>query len=106
MRSANLALTITTPAPADLWEAEEAVQFVRERNAKAIVRVVFNEFKKTTLLGRLVDDAAKQLSVPYLPVMLNSREFYKHAVVQGWKALVNAAREEALQFALALLSLT
>jgi hypothetical protein len=38
--------------------------------------------------------------------MLNSRECYKHAVVQGWKALDNAAREEALQFALALFSLT
>ena len=105
-RSANLALSITTPNPADFWEAEETVQFVRGRNPKAIVRVVFNEFKKTTLLGRLVDDAAKQLSVPCLPVMLNSRECYKHAVVQGWKALDNAAREEALQFALAVLSLT
>jgi cellulose biosynthesis protein BcsQ len=105
-RSANLALTITTPNPADLWEAEEAVQFVRQRNANAIVRVVFNEFKKATLLGRLVEDSSKQLSVPYLPVILNSRECYKHAVVQGWKALDNAAREEALQFALAVLSLT
>jgi chromosome partitioning protein len=106
VRSANLALAITTPAPADIWEAEEAVRFVRERNAKAIVRVVFNEFKKATVLGRLVEESAKQLSVPVLPVMLNSRECYKHAVVQGWKALDNAAREEALQFALALLSLT
>jgi len=106
VRSANLALAITTPNPADIWEAEEAVQFVRGRNPKAIVRVVFNEFKKATLLGRLVEESAKSLSVPYLPVMLNSRECYKHAVVQGWKALDNPAREEALQFALALLSLT
>jgi MinD-like ATPase involved in chromosome partitioning or flagellar assembly len=50
VRNTNLALAITTPAPADIWEAEEAVQFVRGRNAKAIVRVVFNEFKKATLL--------------------------------------------------------
>jgi cellulose biosynthesis protein BcsQ len=106
VRSADIALAITTPAPADIWEAEEAVRFVRERNGKAIVRVVFNEFKKATVLGRLVDESAKQLSVPFLPVMLNSRECYKHAVVQGWKALDNPAREEALQFALALLSLT
>ena len=106
VRSANLALVITTPAPADIWEAEEAVQFVRQRNDKAIVRVVFNDFKKATVLGRLVEESAKPLSVPYLPVMLNSRECYKHMIVQGWRALDNAAREEALQFALALLSLT
>ena len=106
VRSANLALAITTPAPADIWEAEEAVRFVRERNGKAIVRVVFNDFKKSTVLGRLVEESAKPLSVPYLSIMLNSRECYKHMIVQGWKALDNAAREEALQFALALLSLT
>jgi len=105
-RSANVALVITTPAPADLWEAEETVRFVQERNAKASVRVVFNKFKKATVLGRLVEDSAKQLSAPFLPVMLNYRECYNHSIVQGWKALDNAAREEALQFALAFLSLT
>jgi len=106
VRNANLALPITTTAPADIWEAEEAVQFVRGRNPKAIVRVVFNDFKKATVLGRLLEESAKHLSVPYLPIMLNSRECYKHMIVQGWKALDNPAREEALQFALALLSLT
>jgi chromosome partitioning protein len=29
VRSANIALVIATPAPADVWEAEDAVQFVR-----------------------------------------------------------------------------
>jgi cellulose biosynthesis protein BcsQ len=106
VRSANLALVVTTPAPADIWEAEEAVQFVKNRNPSAIVRVLFNKFKKATVLGRLVEESAKQLSVPYLPIMLNNRECYNHAVAQGWKALDNPAREEALQFALALLSLT
>jgi len=37
--------------------------------------------------------------------MLSARECYQHAIAQGWKALDPAAREEALQFALALLSL-
>jgi hypothetical protein len=99
-------LIIATPAPADVWEAEEAVQFVRERNPKAIIRVVFNKVRKTTILGRLLEESAKQVSVPYLPATLSARECYQHAVAQGWKALDNTAREEALQFALALLSLT
>ena len=106
VRSADLALIIATPAPADVWEAEEAVQFVRERNPKAIIRVVFNKVRKTTILGRLLEESAKQVSVPYLPATLSARECYQHAVAQGWKALDNTAREEALQFALALLSLT
>jgi chromosome partitioning protein len=105
VRNADLALVIATPAPADIWEAEEAVQFVKGRNANAKVRVVFNKVRKTTVLGRIVEESAKQVSAPYVPVMLSARECYQHAIAQGWKALDPAAREEALQFALALLSL-
>src|ERR1700677_3786524 len=38
VRSADIALVITSPSPADVWEAEEAVRFVQARNPKAIVR--------------------------------------------------------------------
>ena len=106
VRSADIALIVATPATADIWEAEEAVRFVQGRNGKAAVRVVFNKVRKGTVLGRLVDESAKQVSVPALPVTLSARECYQHAVAQGWKALDSAAREEVLQFAVALLSLT
>lgn len=105
VRSAHLALVVATPAPADVWEAEDAVKFVQARNPKAIVRVVFNKVRKTTVLGRLVDESAKQVSVPALPVTLSARECYQHAIAQGWKALDSNAREEILQFAVALLSI-
>ena len=105
VRNADIALVITSPYPADTWEAEEAVQFVRSKNAKAAVRVVFNKFRKTTILGRLVEDNAKQFSAPMLPVMLSFRECYAHALGQGWKALDSYAREEVLHFAVAVLSI-
>lgn len=105
VRSADIALVVATPAPADIWEAEDAVRFIRTRNGKAALRVVFNKVRKATILGRLVDESAKQISAPSLPVMLSSRECYQHALAQGWKALDGAAREEVLQFAVALLSL-
>lgn len=105
VRGADVALAVTSPAPADVWEAEDAVRFVQSRNAQAAIRVVFNKVRRATVLGRLVDESAKQVSVPSLPVMLSDRECYKHAIAQGWKALDHAAREEVLQFAVALLSL-
>ena len=105
VRSADIALIVTSPSPADVWEAEEAVRFVRSRNPKAAIRVVFNKVRKTTVLGRLVDESAKQVSVPSLPVTLSARECYQHAVAQGWKALDSQAREEVLHLAVALLSL-
>jgi chromosome partitioning protein len=106
VRSADIVLVVATPAPADVWEAEEAVQFVQSRNGNAAVRVVFNKVRKTTLLGRLLDESAKQISAPSLPVNLSFRECFQHSVAQGWKALDAAAREEALQFAVALLSMS
>jgi chromosome partitioning protein len=105
VRSADIALVITSPSPADVWEADEAVKFVQARNPKAIVRVVFNKVRKTTVLGRLVEESAKQVSVPSLSVTLSARECYQHSIAQGWKALDSTAREEVLQLAVALLSL-
>ena len=105
VRSADIALIVTSPSPADVWEAEEAVRFVQSRNPNAAVRVVFNKVRKTTVLGRLVGESAKLVSVPALPVTLSARECYQHAVAQGWKALDSPAREEVLHLAVALLSI-
>ena len=71
VRSADIALVVTSPSPADVWEAEEAVRFVQSRNPKSAVRVVFNKVRKATVLGRLVDESAKQVSVPSLAVTLS-----------------------------------
>lgn len=105
IRSADVALIVTSPSPADIWEAEDAVRFMQSRNTQAIVRVVFNKVRRTTVLGRLVDESAKQISVPSFPVSLSGRECYQHAVAQGWKALDSSAREEVLHLTVALLSL-
>jgi chromosome partitioning protein len=105
IRNADVIVVVTTPAPADIWEADDAVNFARSKNPKAAIRVMFNKVRKGTVLGRLVDESMKQIKAPALPVTLSSRECYVHAVAQGWRALDNHAREEVLQLAVALLSL-
>ena len=104
VRASHTVLVITTPNTADIWEAEEAVKFAQSRNPKAKVRVVFNKVRKSTIFGRLVEQNAETLSAPTL-YSLAYRESYAHAISQGWKALDSAARQEFLQFALAVLSL-
>jgi chromosome partitioning protein len=54
VRSADIVLVVTSPSPADIWEAEDAVRFVQAKNSKALVRVVFNKVREATVLGRLV----------------------------------------------------
>lgn len=104
VRNADIVLVVTSPSPADIWEADEAVRFVQAKNPAAKVRVIFNKVRKATVLGRLVEESAKQLSVPVLSVTLSARECYQHAVAQGWKALDSPARQEVLQLIVALLS--
>lgn len=102
--NADIVIVITSPSPADIWEADDAVRFVQAKNPNASVRVIFNKVRKSTVLGRLIDETAKQVSVPTMAVTLSARECYQHAVAQGWKALDSAARQEILQLIVALLS--
>jgi hypothetical protein len=60
--------------------------------------------RRATVLGRLIEESAKQLNAPALAVTLSARECYQHTVAQGWKALDNTARQEVLQLIVALLS--
>lgn len=105
VRNATLVLVVTSPSPADIWEAEEAIQFAKKKNPKAHVRVMLNKVRKTTILGKMVDESIQGLSVKPLPSVLSARECYQHAIAQGWKALDGAARQEVLQFALHLFTL-
>jgi chromosome partitioning protein len=104
VRSADIAIVVTSPAPADLWEAEEAVQYVKSKAPKASVRVLFNKVRKNTILGRLLDESSKQVGAPVIPVRLSARECYQHAIGQGWAALDATAREELLHLAVSLMS--
>jgi chromosome partitioning protein len=101
VQNADIVLIVATPSPFDIWEAEEAATFVRGRRPDVPVFVLFNKVKRNTLLGRVLDDNAKQLSAPVLPNMLSARECYQHAGIRGWKALDGAAREEVFRLTLA-----
>ncbi len=105
VRSADLALVVTSPSPADLWEADEAVRYVQAKMPDTPVRVLFNKVRKNTILGKLIEEGAKQITAPVVPVHLTARECYQHAIGQGWAALDAAAREEVLQLAVSLMSL-
>ena len=51
VRNADIVLVVTSPSPADIWEADDAVRFVQEKNSAAAIRVIFNKVRKATVLG-------------------------------------------------------
>lgn len=104
IRSADLVIIVTTPSPVDVWEAQDAANMAQENaRKKAKVRVLFNKVRRHTLLGRMLEETAKQFPVPTLQTVLSSRECYQHFAWQGWKALDATAREEVLQLTIAIL---
>ena len=102
--NADVALILTTPSPADIWESEDAYRFAAARNPQAMQRIVYNKVRRSTILGRLVDQSTPE-DYQVLGARLSARECYQHALAQGWKALDSAAREEVLQLGLAVMSL-
>jgi chromosome partitioning protein len=104
VQNADIILVLTTPSPADIWESEEALKFASVRNPDAVCRVVFNKVRRSTILGRLLDQQFPQSGPLTLGARLSARECYQHALAQGWRALDGAAREEVLQLGLSVLS--
>jgi chromosome partitioning protein len=104
VQQAHLILVVTTPSPADIWEADETARFARETNPTADVRLVFNKVRRGTVLARLIEESAAQVSVPALAPVISARECYQHALGEGWKALDRMAREEVLELTVAVLA--
>ncbi len=105
IRNADVAIIVTTPSPADIWEADEAVRLVRKKNNLAKVRILFNQVQRGTILARLIKDSTEQLSAPTLSNSVSNRQCYQHALAKGWKALDASAREEILQLTVEILSI-
>jgi chromosome partitioning protein len=102
--AAEIILVPTTPSPADIWEAEKAVQFAERKNPRAAVRVVVNRVRAGTLLTAAIQESLEGL--PLLPVRIAERQSYQHALLSGWPALDPKAEQEALQFREAVMMLT
>jgi chromosome partitioning protein len=102
---ADLVLIPTSPAPMDLWEADDTARYARTKNKKAVIRIVLNRTKPGTLLTSAASDALKGTSVPILPASLAERQGFQNVATRGWSALDAKAESEALQFTVAVTSI-
>jgi chromosome partitioning protein len=104
---ADVVIVVTTPSTPDMWEAKEAVEFVKHQNPNAIVRVLINRVKRGTLLAKGAADAADVLgiSVPVLNTQILDRQVYAHFIGGGWKTLDLAAQKQVGNLAVEVLTL-
>jgi chromosome partitioning protein len=102
--TADVILVPTTPSPADIWEAEKAVQFAQRKDPRAVVRVVVNRVRVGTLLSGAIEESLEGL--PLLPVRIAEWQSFQHLLLEGWTALDPKAVQEASQFRDAVMMLT
>ena len=109
VREADVVLVVTTPSFADLWEAELAVNFAKEKNKRARVRVLFNKVQPKTKLGR--NEAREEnadivkITANMLDPVVEFRQCYQQAIGRGYKALNADAKIELGRVAVAILGL-
>lgn len=98
VKDAEIVLIVTSPALADMWEAEDAVAMAKRENPAATVRLMVNKMRKGTTLTRMIEDSIKRarISTEQLESSLSYRECYQHAIGGGWNALDSTARTEVL----------
>jgi chromosome partitioning protein len=99
----DIILIPSTPSPADVWEADKALQFARRKKPSALVRVVINRVKTATLLAAALEESLK--GMPLLPTRISDRQGYQHLLLSGWSALDAKAANESLKFLAAVMSI-
>lgn len=93
--AADKTILVTSPSPTDLWTTKKTVDLVKAvRGGDTKLAVVFNQVSPGTILGRELDERAREMGVTPLFNNIRRRECYKHAALFGWKVLTERAQEE------------
>ena len=104
IRNSDAVIIVSRPSPCDLFTSQDTANLVEKLKATEKAHLLFTNVREKTILARGLDQTAKEIGIPMLKVHLQLRESYQHAVLAGWKALTQEAREEVGRVALAIVT--
>ncbi len=104
IRESDAVIVVSRPSPCDLFTSQDTAALVSKLRALDKTRLLFTNVREKTILARGLDQTAKEIGIKPLKVHLQLREAYQHAVLAGWKALTQEAREEVGRVALAIVT--
>ncbi len=104
IRDADTVIVVSRPSPCDLFTSQDTAALISKLRAQEKTRLLFTNVREKTILARGLEQTAKEIGIKPLKVHLQLREAYQHAVLAGWKALTQEAREEAGRVALAIVT--
>jgi chromosome partitioning protein len=108
IKTADILLLPTDSSPMDVPVTNNTAKLVtslKKESAKAFV--VLNKVRKRTFWSRQADENSEAMFIlPVLKSQIGFRECYKHALINGWKALDREARDEISTLVISILSAT
>jgi chromosome partitioning protein len=105
IKSADILLLPTDSSPMDVPVTNNTAKLVTSlKKASATAFVVLNKVRKRTFWSRQADQNSEEMfALPVLKSQIGFRECYKHALINGWKALDREARDEISTLVIAIL---
>lgn len=102
---ADLVVVVSRPSPCDLFTSQDTATLLDQIGAKGKSKLLFTNVREGTILARGLGQTAQDIGLEAFKVHLQLREAYQHAVLAGWKALSQDAREEVGRVALAIVTM-
>ena len=99
---ADRVVLVTATSPADLFTSKTTADAIKQAGAAGKARVLFNKVRPRTRLGRNLDDLADTIGLPALKSVLQDRQGYQHAALDGWPALSPEMEKEVFAVAMEL----
>jgi len=105
IKSADILLLPTDSSPMDVPVTNNTAKLVTSlKKSSATAFVVLNKVRKRTFWSRQADQNSEEMfALPVLKSQIGFRECYKHALINGWKALDREARDEISTLVIAIL---
>ena len=102
---ADSIVVVSRPSPCDLFTSQDTALLLENLGAKGKSKLLFTNVREGTILARGLEQTAEDIGLEAFRVHLQLREAYQHAVLAGWPALNQNAREEVGRVALAIVTM-
>ena len=97
-------IVVTSPSPADLFEAGPTAQVIAQADATKRARVLFNMVDRRKTLSKNLDATAAHIGFPAFRTVLEDRTAYEYLSLTGWPSVPPKLRNDVFQLALEILA--
>lgn len=105
LKRCQAVIVVTSPSPADLFEAAPTAQVIARAGATERARVLFNMVDRRKTLSKNLEATAAHFGFPACKTVLEDRTAYEYLSLTGWATVPAKLRNDVFQLALEVLAI-